>query len=40
MRVAAIYSVDLSEMNQFNRRFSESNAHAHVQVAYLHPDQV
>ena len=40
VRVAAIYSVGLGDMSQYVRRFSESNAHARVQVSYLHPDQV
>jgi DNA-binding transcriptional LysR family regulator len=40
VRVAAIYSVGLGDMSQYVRRFSESNAHARVQVSYLHPNQV
>ena len=40
VRVAAIYSVGLGDMSQYIRRFSESNAHARVQVSYLHPDQM
>jgi len=40
VRVAAIYSVGLGDMSQYIRRFSESSAHARVQVSYLHPNQV
>jgi DNA-binding transcriptional LysR family regulator len=40
VRVAAIYSVGLSDMSRYVQRFSQSHPQARVQVEYLHPDRV
>src|SRR5262249_53817699 len=40
VRVAAIYSVGLSDMGHYVERFHADNPHAKVHVEYLHPDQV
>jgi DNA-binding transcriptional LysR family regulator len=40
VRVAAIYSVGLSDMGQYVDRFEAQHPHARVHLDYLHPDQV
>jgi DNA-binding transcriptional LysR family regulator len=40
VRVAAIYSVGLSDMGQYVERFGAQFPHAKVHMDYLHPDQV
>jgi DNA-binding transcriptional LysR family regulator len=40
VQVAAIYSVGLGDMGQYIERFEAQYPYAHVQVDYLHPDQV
>jgi DNA-binding transcriptional LysR family regulator len=40
VRVAAIYSVGLSDMGQYTERFAAEHPHARVRIDYLHPKQV
>jgi DNA-binding transcriptional LysR family regulator len=40
VRVAAIYSVGLRDMNQYVERFEAQQPRARVQIEYLHPDRV
>lgn len=40
VRVAAIYSVGLRDMNQYVERFEAQQPGARVQIEYLHPDRV
>lgn len=40
VRVAAIYSVGLMQMEQFVQRFEELYPDAHLRLEYLHPDRV
>ena len=40
VRIAAIYSVGLGDMNQLAQEFGRRHAPAHAQVEYLHPDRV
>ena len=40
VRVAAIYSVGLSDMSRYIQRFSQVHPRARVQLEYLHPDRV
>jgi DNA-binding transcriptional LysR family regulator len=40
VRVAAIYSVGLRDMNQYVERFEAQQPNARVQIEYLHPDRV
>ncbi|HZT79038.1 MAG TPA: LysR family transcriptional regulator substrate-binding protein, partial [Gemmataceae bacterium] len=40
VRVAAIYSVGLRDMNQYVQRFADLYPHARVHIEYLHPDRV
>lgn len=40
LRVAAIYSVGLSQMDAYVRRFEELYPEVDLQVEYLHPDEV
>ncbi len=40
VRVAAIYSVGLSDMGHYVERFQVENRNAKIQIEYLHPDQV
>ncbi len=40
VRVAAIYSVGLSEMSELEREFSERFPRGHLQVEYLRPEKV
>jgi len=40
VRVAAIYSVGLMQMDRYLRRFEELYPRAQVRLEYLHPDQV
>src|SRR5687768_14268843 len=40
VRVAAIYSVGLWDMNQYVERFAEEYPHARVRIDYVHPQQV
>ena len=40
VRVAAIYSVGLSDMGQYVRRFQTESPKAQVHIDYLHPDRV
>jgi DNA-binding transcriptional LysR family regulator len=40
VRVAAIYSVGLGDMNQCIQQFETQHPHAHVQIEYLHPNRV
>jgi DNA-binding transcriptional LysR family regulator len=40
VRVAAIYSVGLLQMDAYVRRFAELYPQAELQLAYLHPDEV
>ena len=40
VQVVAIYSVGLSDMGNLVSRFKAQHANAHVQIEYLHPDEV
>ena len=40
VRVAAIYSVGLLQMDEYVRRFEEQYPDARLELAYLHPDEV
>jgi DNA-binding transcriptional LysR family regulator len=40
VRVAAIYSVGLSDMGKYVERFSQAFPHARVRIDYVHPKQV
>jgi DNA-binding transcriptional LysR family regulator len=40
VRVAAIYSVGLRDMNQYLRRFAELQPRVKIHIEYLHPDRV
>ena len=40
VRVAAIYSVGLSEMNELESEFAERHPHARLEVDYLRPEKV
>ncbi|MCX7886970.1 MAG: LysR family transcriptional regulator [Verrucomicrobiae bacterium] len=40
VRVAAIYSVGLGDMNHCIQQFMEQHPNIRVQIAYLHPDEV
>lgn len=40
VRVAAIYSVGLGDMNQCIQQFMEQHPHIRVEIAYLHPEEV
>jgi DNA-binding transcriptional LysR family regulator len=40
VQIAAIYSVGLSDMNQFVERFADLMPQADVRIDYLHPDRV
>ncbi len=40
VRVAAIYSVGLMQMELYVKEFEERYPHAHVRLEYLHPDEV
>jgi DNA-binding transcriptional LysR family regulator len=40
IRVVAIYSVGLWDMNQYIDRFADQFPHARVRIEYLHPDKV
>jgi DNA-binding transcriptional LysR family regulator len=40
VRVAAIYSVGLSDMSQYSERLARAMPRAQVHIDYLHPDQV
>ena len=40
VRVAAIYSVGLRDMNQYVQRFAQRQPNAKVHIEYLHPDRV
>jgi len=40
VRVAAIYSVGLSDMSQYVRRFTGEHPDTRVELEYLHPDRV
>jgi DNA-binding transcriptional LysR family regulator len=40
VRVAAIYSVGLSDMGQYVERFQANNSNVRVLLEYLHPDRV
>jgi DNA-binding transcriptional LysR family regulator len=40
VRVAAIYSVGLRDMNQYIERFTAQRPSAHVHIEYLHPNRV
>lgn len=40
VRVAAIYSVGLGDMNELIKRFTAARPQAQVRMEYLHPDQV
>lgn len=40
IRVASIYSVGLSELIQFERRFSQAHPHAEVSISYRQPAKV
>ncbi|MCS7045209.1 MAG: LysR family transcriptional regulator [Gemmataceae bacterium] len=40
VRIAAIYSVGLSDMGQYVRRFTARQPKVHIHIDYLHPDEV
>jgi DNA-binding transcriptional LysR family regulator len=40
IRIAAIYSVGLGDMNRYINTFTESHPEVEIQIEYLHPDRV